>query len=134
MTNLDLIKNYSQQLWNNKNIGAIDNFFSPNATINSAYNDDTSESVCSIDKMKAVTTHWLDAFPDLTVDFEDYICEGNKVVSRWKAKGTHEGEFLDHAASNNIVEYNGVAIYEIEHQKIINYWGIVDIDKIFKQL
>jgi predicted SnoaL-like aldol condensation-catalyzing enzyme len=32
------------------------------------------------------------AFPDLTCTIEDQIAEGEKVVTRWSASGTHQGE------------------------------------------
>src|SRR5215218_2880328 len=35
------------------------------------------------------------AFPDARFAVEDQIAEGDKVVSRWTARGTHRGEFLD---------------------------------------
>ncbi len=31
------------------------------------------------------------AFPDLSVTTEDIVTEGDKVVSRWTARGTHQG-------------------------------------------
>jgi predicted ester cyclase len=33
------------------------------------------------------------AFPDFRSVIEDQIAEGDKVVTRWRASGTHQGEF-----------------------------------------
>jgi steroid delta-isomerase-like uncharacterized protein len=33
------------------------------------------------------------AFPDLQIKIEDQIAERDKVVTRWTARGTHQGEF-----------------------------------------
>ena len=33
------------------------------------------------------------AFPDLQITVEDQIAEGDKVVTRWRARGTHTGTF-----------------------------------------
>ena len=35
------------------------------------------------------------AFPDLTCTVEDQVAEGDKVVTRFSARGTHEGETED---------------------------------------
>ena len=37
----------------------------------------------------------VSAFPDLTVSIEDEVSEGDRVVVRWTARGTHEGEFME---------------------------------------
>ena len=33
-------------------------------------------------------------FPDMALTTEDMIAEGDKVVNRWSATGTHQGEFM----------------------------------------
>ena len=37
----------------------------------------------------------LNAFPDMHIDIEDLIAEGDKVVIRCTASGTHLGKFMD---------------------------------------
>ena len=34
------------------------------------------------------------AFPDLHVTTEDIVAEGDKVVTRWTARGTYQGELM----------------------------------------
>jgi predicted ester cyclase len=41
------------------------------------------------------------AFPDLTCTIEDQVTEGDKVVSRWTVRGTHQGEFFGVAGTGN---------------------------------
>ena len=48
------------------------------------------------------------AFPDLTCTVEDQVAEGDKVVSRWTVRGTHQGEFFGVAASGERVEMRGI--------------------------
>ena len=43
------------------------------------------------------------AFPDARFALEDQIAEGDTVVSRWTARGTHRGEFLGIAPSGEEV-------------------------------
>ena len=43
------------------------------------------------------------AFPDVHMDVEDMIAEGEKVVARVSVSGTHQGEILGIAATGNQV-------------------------------
>jgi hypothetical protein len=52
--------------------------------------------------MKEIMLQWLKAFPMLKVHWDDFICEESKVVSRWRAEGVHEGDFLKCIKSNLI--------------------------------
>lgn len=36
----------------------------------------------------------LGAFPDVRVAMEDQVAEGDKVVGRWTATGTHTGDLM----------------------------------------
>jgi steroid delta-isomerase-like uncharacterized protein len=129
MNNLETIKAYHNAIWDQKDISSVDHFFSNEATIHSPI-----EPMKGTEKMKAVIAQWYQAFPDLTIYWEDTICEGNKVVSRWRAEASHQGEFLGHAASNNKINYPGITIYELEDGKISNYWCVIDMQNILNQL
>lgn len=129
MTSLELIMEYHQAIWVEKNISATDRYFSNTARIHSPI--ETTEGT---EKMKAVLSHWQQAFPDLIVSFEDYICEGNKVVSRWKAHGTQTGDFLEQPATGKAVRYSGISIFELENEKITQYWCEINMQLIWDQL
>lgn len=48
------------------------------------------------------------AFPDSRFAVEDRIAEGDKVVSRWTARGTHRGEFLGISPTGEEVTVTGI--------------------------
>lgn len=129
MQNLIIIKDYHSQLWDEKNIAAIDTFFSDNAEIHSPV-----ENVLGTEKMKAIITEWFTGFPDLMVTWDDFICDENKVVSRWHAQGSHQGEFLGISATQRAVAYSGITIYQLDNEKINQYWALVDMHTLMQQL
>ena len=45
-----------------------------------------------IEEAKRFVSSFLEAFPDVSFSVEDLIAEGDKVVSRYTARGTHRGE------------------------------------------
>ncbi len=63
------------------------------------------------------------AFPDLHVTTEDIIAEGDKVVSRWRARGTHEGELMGIAPSGNEVTFTGIDVLRIAEGKVAERWA-----------
>ena len=129
MNNLDLVKVYSDLIWNDKNLSRIDQFLSENIVINSPL-----ERIIGIDAMVGIIARWHKAFSDLKVSWDDFISEGDKVVSRWTTEGVHTGDFLGHRPTNKKVSYNGVSIYRISDDKIVEYWAFVDMLGLKQQL
>jgi predicted ester cyclase len=60
------------------------------------------------------------AFSDLRHEIAEQIAEGNKVVTRWTATGTHVGEFLGVQPTNERVSFQGINIYTFEGDKLID--------------
>jgi steroid delta-isomerase-like uncharacterized protein len=65
---------------------------------------------------------YRDAFPDARITVEDQVAEGDKVATRWSARGTHEGELMGVAPTGNRVEITGITISRIEGGKIAEDW------------
>lgn len=127
--NIDTIKAYHDAIWGQKDIQAIEQYFLKDAMIHSPV-----KSTRGTDEMKAIITQWYEAFPDLQVQWDDYICDESKVVARWHAKGHQRGEFLGLAATNHPVHYQGMTIYQLKDQKIEEYWALVDMYSIIEQI
>jgi predicted ester cyclase len=60
--------------------------------------------------VKRFQAEFHSAFPDFRSTIEDQIAEGYKVVTRWKARGTHQGAFRGITPAGKEVEVNGMAI------------------------
>lgn len=64
----------------------------------------------------------LDAFPDTRHDIEDLIAEGDRVVVRLVASGTHTGEFRGIPPTQERVEMRSTAIYRVGAGQIRERW------------
>ena len=51
---------------------------------------------------KETMSAYFAAFPDLEVELEDEIAEGDRVVIRYAWRGTHRGDFMGIAATGRI--------------------------------
>ena len=58
--------------------------------------DPNSESgeIRGADTIKGEIEYFRNAVPDLTYTIEDQLAEGDRVVTRYTASGTHQGEFF----------------------------------------
>jgi predicted ester cyclase len=64
------------------------------------------------------------AFPDARHRVEDVIVEGDKVVVRLSAWGTHTGEIFGVPPTGREVFQNGIAIYRLVDGKIAERWSV----------
>lgn len=56
----------------------------------------------------------------------EMLCDGDRVVVRWNGNGMHAHSWMGEAPTGNTVNLNGIAIYEIENNKIIADWVVPD--------
>lgn len=71
---------------------------------------------------------------DNRVIIEDLIAEGDKVVCRFTASGTHQGEFMGIPPTEKRVTIMEIRIYRIIGGKIVECWGLFDQMGLMQQL
>lgn len=77
---------------------------------------------------------FLTAFPDTAYTIEQQVAEGDLVVTRWTARGTHEGELMGIQPTQKSVEVSGIAIDRFSDGKIVESWGNWDTMGLMQQL
>lgn len=86
------------------------------------------------DALKEVFARLLRVFPDLHVEIEDLVAEGDKVVSRNTVTGTQLGNYMGHPASDKRVSNNEIFIFRFAGGRIAETWGVVDVLAQMRQL
>ena len=77
-----------------------------------------------IEEAKQFVSSFLEAFPDISFSVEDLIAEGDKVVSRYTARGTHQGETEEFGPpTGRQFEQEGITVHRIEDGKIVEEWS-----------
>ena len=92
------------------------------------------EDVHGIEGLKQFVSMIRSAVPDLRIAVEDEMAEGDKVVSRWRAQGTHQGELMGAAPTGNQVRITGITIHRIEEGKIVEEWENWDALGLMQQI
>jgi steroid delta-isomerase-like uncharacterized protein len=75
------------------------------------------------------------AFPDLERTIEDlFAAEGDKVVLRWTARGTHEGDFNGLPPTGVTATSSGITIFRVEDGRIVEEWAESDMLGLLQQV
>jgi steroid delta-isomerase-like uncharacterized protein len=87
-----------------------------------------------VDAVKGFLAAYRAAFPDAISTVEDQVAEGDRVATRWRARGTHRGPLGDMAATGRAFEMDGVTIERIEDGRIAEIWVARDELGLMRQL
>ena len=74
------------------------------------------------------------AFPKYDGYIDEMTAEGNRVIVKARAKGTHTGYLGEIPPTFKEVDFPFVVSYEIENNKIISHWMITDQMALMLQL
>jgi steroid delta-isomerase-like uncharacterized protein len=83
---------------------------------------------------KAVIDGFIGAFPDMQINLERIIGEGDLVVTAGHWTGTHKGNFMGIPATNKKVNIGFMDIWKIENEKAVANWVQMDNLGIMQQL
>jgi steroid delta-isomerase-like uncharacterized protein len=108
----------------------IDELVEPDALIRTPLPIETTGA----EKLKEVFARLHRAYPDLHIEVEDLVAEGNKVVSRNTVTGTHRGEHMGLPATGKSVTYSEIFIGRFADGRIAETWGVVDVLSQMRQL
>ena len=84
--------------------------------------------------LRVFTTMMREAFPDLSVTVNDIIVGGNKLVSRIRLSGTHNGEFMGIPPTGKTIDVQAIDIMAFRDGKATEHWGVTDQMAMMQQL
>jgi steroid delta-isomerase-like uncharacterized protein len=120
-----------EEIYAQGNLDAAEEIYAPNYV----GHDATSGEIRGIEGAKQFAATFRQAFPDLQPTIEDMVAEGDKVVTRFSARGTHQGETEDFGPpTGNRVEVTGVTIEQFAEGKIVEEWTNYDALGLMQQL
>jgi predicted ester cyclase len=76
----------------------------------------------------------LPAFPDMRLELEDFVAEGEKVLVRLTIHATHTGPFGTLTATGRRIEVPVLDLFQIRDGKLIEHWALLDNLGMLKQL
>ena len=83
---------------------------------------------------KQLVTMYRTAFPDLKVPIEQQVVEGDLVVTRWTARGTHGGDLQGIAPTGKSIAVQGILIDRVSGGQIQEEWAVYDSLGLMQQV
>jgi predicted ester cyclase len=131
--NKAIFRRVIEEVWNQKKLDAADELFAANHSSPSAPGLPDGPA-----GVKAIAGMFLGAFPDLTVDMEITIAEGDLVGGRLRQRGTHTGPMVTPngpvAATGKPVDFTEVALLRIADGKVVTSWYWTDMIALLTQI
>ncbi len=125
-----LMSRFLEEVFNKKNLAAIDEFIAPNQVDHTLppFLPTTPEGT------KRAIDMFLKAFPDVHLTVEDMIAEGDKVVTRYTSHGSQKGAFMGIPPTGKQMTVSSIVIARIVDGKIVEEWGLDDQMGMLQQL
>jgi steroid delta-isomerase-like uncharacterized protein len=130
--NKALARRTFEEVWNQGKLTVIDEM----TTSDAVYNDPNvpGGKFTGPQGVKQFVEIYRNAFPDVHFTIDDQIAEGDKVVTRWTASGTHKGQLMGIAPTNKLATVTGVDIARYLDGKVIEAHTAYDMFGMLQQL
>lgn len=121
-------RRYIEELQNAKNSAIIDELLIEDCVIHlgSRYVDR--------EKYRKMSETNYKVFPDLHINIENQIAEGEMVSTQWKSHFTHTNRFMDYEPTYEEILIAGISVHRIIANKIVEVWIYWDRLELILQL
>jgi steroid delta-isomerase-like uncharacterized protein len=122
-TNKRLVVRFYEELWNRGNYDVADELVAADYVRHDLRPGNAPPGPAG---QKAVAQRFRAAFPDVCLEVEALIAEGDLVVARWTMSGTHRGSWGEVEATGRSVRLSGVNFFRIAEGRIAEIWNLRD--------
>jgi steroid delta-isomerase-like uncharacterized protein len=129
--NKALVQRFNDEVWGKGNLDVVYEIFAPDYV---RHDLRPGNPLPGPDGQKKIASDFRGAFPDLHTAIDFMVEEGEFVVSRWTAEGTHTGMWGDISPTGKRIRFCGVNIYRIRNGKVIELWNHRDDLGVMQQL
>lgn len=126
--NKAVARRFLEELWNRSNFAVVDQLLARD------YDGHSSTVIRGPEGAVAFIPQVRTAFPDFRFEVLDQIAEGDKVATRWRLVGTHEGPFQGVPPSGRHVEMTGITIFRLADGRLIEGWTNEDVYGLLQQI
>jgi steroid delta-isomerase-like uncharacterized protein len=128
-TNKAIVRRYIEQILNNQRLDLIDEFFVDTVELHGV-----GPGIIGRTALVEFYAMFGAAFPDWHTAIDDMVAEGDRVVVRYTATSTHQGEFRGIPATGKPYTQNAIVIYRLTNGKIVEARLQTDMLSMMQQL
>ncbi|QNI32551.1 ester cyclase [Alloacidobacterium dinghuense] len=127
-----LARRWFEEVWNKKREEAISEMFAEGREARGLPEPDSV--IRGPEEFKKFYRVMVQTFPDLHVDLDDLIEEGDRVAVRWTATMTHLGDGLGYAPTKKALTLVGASFLRCEDGKIVEGVNFMDFTRLIGEL
>ena len=128
--NKAICKVFFDELFNQKNIDAIEKFVASNVNIQNPFPGQRTGA----DGYRDISQIYGLAFPDLKISFNHILGDADQVTCHFTLEGTHKDLFMNVPATGIKVKYDVVYILKLTNEKITEHWSLIDSLGVLQQI
>jgi steroid delta-isomerase-like uncharacterized protein len=121
---------YTDAVWNRHRLEALDTYYARDYV----HHDVSRPDVTTLDGYKAWSAALQSAIPNIHVQVDQLLADGDFAVKRWTATGVQSGELAGIPPSGRAVRFSGVSTYRFHDGRIAESWYIYDLFGLLQQL
>jgi steroid delta-isomerase-like uncharacterized protein len=127
------IRRFYEEVFNAGKIDLADQYVTADA-LDHEVMPGQKDPIPALANLKEFLTEYRKAFPDLKVQIEDLIAEGDKVVARIRITGTQKGDFQGAPPTGKSMSVEVIDMMRLVDGKIVEHWGLADELSMMQQL
>jgi steroid delta-isomerase-like uncharacterized protein len=132
MTDLEapkgLVSAYYATVYGQRDLEALDRFLAP------GFVSAGPGGSMDLAGHRAALAASLAANPDFAHEIVEQVVEGNAVVTRWRATGTHAGPLFGIPATGRAIAASAIHIHHVADGRILDQWEQFDALGVLRQL
>ena len=128
--NKALVSRMEEEVFNKRNVAAVDVFISPDYVLRTAPEGTPGDR----DAAREAIAMYLQAFPDLHISIDQLLAEDDRVIGVFTFTGTHAGDLFGIPPTQKQVSVRQIAIYRIADGKVVEEWECSDQLGLMQQL
>jgi steroid delta-isomerase-like uncharacterized protein len=125
----ELGRRWFEEVWNRRRDDEIDELMAPDA-----YGHVEGGEYRGPSGFREMQGMFLSALPDVHIEIEDIIADGDRAAVRWHARGTHAGEGLGVKASGRQIDIRGTTWLTVKDGKIVEGWDTWNLSAMLASL
>jgi predicted ester cyclase len=125
-----IIRQWFQEVWNERREGAIDKLMAPNALVHGL----AAGPIAGPEGFKPFYRLFCNAFSELRVDVVQTVVEGDRVAAVCHVTGLHTGDALGGRPTGRRIDFWGNCVGVVNGGRIVEGWNTFDFLTMYQQI
>jgi steroid delta-isomerase-like uncharacterized protein len=124
-----LLHQWFDEVWNQKKASTIRELFTEDTVVH-GLSGPGEDPVRGFDAFEKFHADFIAAFPDVHIDVDDVVTEGDKLAGRFTVTGTQTGPLAEMPATGKKTLFTGSGICTVKDGKFTEIWNEIDFPKM----